>query len=663
MMNPIRFGGIASGLDTESLVKQLVSAERLKVDRFSQQKIWETWRQEAFNRTNKTMANFIVDSRKKLELTRVTSTGSLMANSYQNMSWVNKATSSNEGAFNVSATASASPGTYEMKVNKLATGVTLASGSNINGDTVEALGFGDGTKIQINGKEITLAKTDTLSQVATKIRNETGLNARFDAGSKRFFLSTTDTGSNAKIEFGNSGGTAQEIELDQSTKNFLSALNFDLTGGTVENRKITLESEEAIVPAEVTNLSGKNIKLNGVEIQIVEEDTLEQIALKITGIEGIEASFDSDSNKFSINASGSGSTAKIEFADDDDTKLFLETLKLNEANKIVEDRKVTFQGQKAEIEFQGAIIEYDSNNINILGMSINLTSTTSDFERITVSTDIDGAVDKIKEFVEEYNNIVEMMNLSLSEKQYRDFKPLTDEQRKAMGEEEAKLWDEKAKSGLLRGDQTVNRVLQTMRTGLYEEVRDMDSSNFGAAGTKVGSLFEFGITTGNFRDGGKLVIDEDKLRAALRDDPDKVIKTLFKSSSISEATINSSDSAEVRAEKMKQNAARRADTGVFSRLYDDMISGMKNIIDQSGPGNEATLLRSVRSNIMIDYVTKGSKSLIDDRINDIDKRIDRENIRIAGLEERYWRQFTALEKAMSQMNNQSAWLTQQFSSN
>lgn len=546
MVNPIRFGGIASGLDTESLVKQLVSAERFKVDRFSQQKIWETWKQEAFNRTNKTMANFIVDSRKKLELTRTTSSGSILPNSYQNMSWVNKATSSNEGAFNVSATASASPGTYEMKVERLASGVTLASGSNINGDKLEDLGFGDGTKIQINGKEITLAKTDTLTAVATKIRNETGLNARFDAGSNRFFLSTTDTGSNSKIEFGTDGNNTTE---------FLNAIKFNVTSG----------------------------------------DTSE------TG-------------------------------------------------------KVMFQGETAKIKFQGATIEYESNNINILGMSINLTSTTSDFERITVSTDIDGAVDKIKEFVEEYNNIVEMMNLSMSEKQYRDFKPLTDEQRKAMGEEEAKLWDEKAKSGLLRGDQTVNRVLQTMRTGLYEEVRDMDTNDLSLAGTKVGSLFEFGITTGNYRDGGKLVIDEDKLRNALRDDPDRVIKTLFKSSAIPEAAGSEQSDRD-------QNKARRADTGVFSRLYDDMISGMKSIIDQSGPGSEATLLRSVRSNIMIDYVTKGSKSLIDDRINDIDKRIDRENIRISGLEERYWKQFTALEKAMNQMNNQSAWLAQQFTSN
>ncbi len=43
MVNPIRFGGMASGLDTESLVKQLVSAEKTRVDKFTQQKIWKQW--------------------------------------------------------------------------------------------------------------------------------------------------------------------------------------------------------------------------------------------------------------------------------------------------------------------------------------------------------------------------------------------------------------------------------------------------------------------------------------------------------------------------------------------------------------------------------------------------------------------------------------------
>jgi len=53
----MRIGGLASGIDTEHLVSQLMSAERMRLDRFSQQEQRAKWRQEAFNNINKDMAN------------------------------------------------------------------------------------------------------------------------------------------------------------------------------------------------------------------------------------------------------------------------------------------------------------------------------------------------------------------------------------------------------------------------------------------------------------------------------------------------------------------------------------------------------------------------------------------------------------------------------
>lgn len=90
MVSPIRFGGMASGLDTESLVKQLVAAERTKVDKYTQQKIYKQWQQSAYNDVNKTMANFILDSRKNLGLTRTTSTGALISGSIDSVDWAKK---------------------------------------------------------------------------------------------------------------------------------------------------------------------------------------------------------------------------------------------------------------------------------------------------------------------------------------------------------------------------------------------------------------------------------------------------------------------------------------------------------------------------------------------------------------------------------------------
>lgn len=536
MVNPIRFGGIASGLDTESLVKQLVSAEKTRVDKFTQQKIWKQWQQTAYNETNKTMANFILDTRKNLGLTRTTSTGALVSGSINTVDWVKKASSSNDTAFEVKATASAPAGVSTLKVEALATGANVSSTSNISDTITKAsditgLTFTDGkAEININNKSIVLAEDDTLNQISQKIRAALPeVNANYDSGAKRFFLSTKATGSDSKIEFG----------TDDNTIKFVAAMNF-------------------------TDLS---------------------------------------------KAQGTNS-------------------------------KIIYNG--------GTVIEYKSNNISINGLNLTLKTKTNIEETIRVDTDVDGAYNKIKEFVDEYNKLIDGFDSKLAEKKYRDFQPLTDEQKEAMSETDIKLWEEKAKSGLLKNDETMTRMMQTIRQDIYQKVDGF------------GSIYELGITTGSWRDNGKLTIDETKLKDALRNDSEKVLNTLFKTSDTPEVTINSGDSEATRVEKQAQIDKRKAESGAFIRIFDGLTSGIKDIVDKSGPGSEASLLRSVKSNILIEYVTSGSRSLIDKDVSEIDKRISRETERLASLEERYWKQFTALEKAMSQMNSQSSWLSQQF---
>ena len=536
MVNPIRFGGIASGLDTESLVKQLVSAEKTRVDKFTQQKIWKQWQQTAYNETNKTMANFILDTRKNLGLTRTTSTGALVSGSINTVDWVKKASSSNDTAFEVKATASAPAGVSTLKVEALATGANVSSTSNISDTITKAsditgLTFTDGkAEISINGKSIVLAEDDTLNQISQKIRAALPeVNANYDSGAKRFFLSTKATGSDSKIEFG----------TDDNTIKFVAAMNF-------------------------TDLS---------------------------------------------KAQGTNS-------------------------------KIIYNG--------GAVIEYKSNNISINGLNLTLKTKTNTEETIRVDTDVDGAYNKIKEFVDEYNKLIDGFDSKLAEKKYRDFQPLTDEQKEAMSETDIKLWEEKAKSGLLKNDETMTRMMQTIRQDIYQKVDGF------------GSIYELGITTGSWRDNGKLTIDETKLKDALRNDSEKVLNTLFKTSDTPEVTITSADKGQDLINKQALIAKRKSESGAFIRIFDGLTSGIKDIVDKSGPGSEASLLRSVKSNILIEYVTSGSRSLIDKDVSEIDKRISRETERLASLEERYWKQFTALEKAMSQMNSQSSWLSQQF---
>src|SRR5699024_7321104 len=112
--------------------------------------------------------------------------------------------------------------------------------------------------------------------------------------------------------------------------------------------------------------------------------------------------------------------------------------------------------------------------------------------------------------------------------------------------------------------------------------------------------------------------------------------------------------------KDKNNKIPGSTQGVFTRVYDSLIDGMKDIVDKSGPGENSDLLRSVRSNLLIDFVTKKSSiSDLDKQVLDMNKKIDSLNIMLARKEDAYYAKFTAMEKYMHQMNSQSNWLMQQ----
>ncbi|MZQ75881.1 MAG: flagellar filament capping protein FliD [Peptoclostridium sp.] len=546
-MSTIRFGGMASGLDTESMVKELMKAERAKVDKLQQSKQTKTWVQEAYNDMNKSFANFILDSKKALGITRTSSTGSTFSTSYSSFTWVKSASSSNESTFTATATTSAVSGTHSIKVEKLAEGVNKASIKDIAARNVELGG------------------------------------------------ALTDVTSTTKLSELGAGGS----------------VNIKTTSGEV-NISITADKTIADIVNEINS-----------------------------GNLGIKATFDDTSNRFFISTTSMGSNAKINITETIDSgkkRVFAESAEGAEDSIFATDLAagVDITGQDAEIEFDGAAgIKYSSNQFTINGITIDLKAAQPGVTNtIKVDTNTDGIVEKVKAFVDSYNTLIDSVNTKLGEKKYRDYQPLTDEQKEAMDEDTIKLWEEKAKSGLLRNDSTLQRTLETIRSSLYEKVEGVSGS--------FSSMFEIGITTGSYTDKGKLEIDETKLREKIMQDPEGVMELLFKTSSSTDEDT------------------KKAETGIINRIYDNMVEGMKDVIDKAGAGDNASLYRKVQSNIMIEFVVKGSKSLIDEDLLSIAKRIDTENDRLSDVEDRYWKRFTALEKAMQQMNSQSSWLSQQL---
>ena len=665
-MNSLRLSGLASGMDTETMIKDLMRAERVKADKFSQNKQVMQWRREQYNSVNKDFANFVLDMKKELELTRSTIFGTSYNNSMANLSWVKKASSSNDGIFTTKAMANAMGGTHQIKVKALAKGVQVASTGDVEtapgvkataSTKLQDLGVAAGNhtlEFKIDGVvetvKIDYKATDTISTLTQKINtavaadtNKTPLmlQANFDNTTGRLFLSTKNTGENAKIQV-----------VSDSQKLLLGAGNKFKIASTVLQPNTSMKLSEFGITGENGVLKLKLDQPGEVEktITFTKDSTILNVidAIDALNLNGVTATF--------VNGRLQITGQDLQIVEDNKGLLSKEF----KVASVLGDKT----GENAKIDYNGVEnLAYSSNTFMINGIEINLHSLPSNINEaftINVTTDTDSVMGKIRTFVDKYNEMIEKLNSKIKEKRYREFLPLTSEQKESMKEDDIKKWEEKAKSGLLRGDGYIANTLQTMRSGLYEKVVGDDIS------ARFNHITSIGISTGDFKNNGKLEIDDTKLKNAILQDVEGVLNLLFKQSTTNEGDGTAGLEGDARKAKIEENRKKiRSESGLINRLFSDVVAGMKGLIDKSGTGDDADLYRKVQSNILIDFVTGkttgiGSISFIEQDVMRIDKSIAREERRLADKEKRYWDKFTAMEKAMQKMNSQSSWLMQQL---
>lgn len=276
---------------------------------------------------------------------------------------------------------------------------------------------------------------------------------------------------------------------------------------------------------------------------------------------------------------------------------------------------VVVEAANAQVVLDGATMDESSNNFTVNGLQLNLVSTTLnkdtgeyDSIQVTVGKDTESTYKLVKEAITEYNALIEEMNTLYNAKSARGYEPLTSEQKEAMTEDDIKTWEEKIKSSLLRRDDTLGSLLTGMRSALGSEYTDEDGKSY--------SLSSFGIVTGAYTEGGKLHIygdtDDatyatytDRLKKALEEDPEKVMDTM---------------------------------TTIFGNLY--------NVMTEKCAKTEI-------SSALTFYNDKQYTEVLDDYETELDKMEDR----ISDLEERYYKQFTAMETALSRLQSQTNSLT------
>ena len=189
-------------------------------------------------------------------------------------------------------------------------------------------------------------------------------------------------------------------------------------------------------------------------------------------------------------------------------------------------------GQDSEIELNGVKYTGDSNSYSINGLTIEALAETGDRAiSITTSTDTQGVYDKVKDFLTEYNNIINEMTKLYNADSAGSYEPLTDDEKDQMSDKEIEKWETKIKDSLLRRDSTLGSVMTAMQTAMMSSVE---------IGGKKYSLSSFGISTLGFlnaaeneqnayhidgdEDDANTSGKTDKLMAAINDDPDTVMQ-------------------------------------------------------------------------------------------------------------------------------------------
>lgn len=341
-------------------------------------------------------------------------------------------------------------------------------------------------------------------------------------------------------------------------------------------------------------------------------DTIDTVLTRLTNDDnGVRAFYDITQDKIIMEKTSAGDYLdgpEIQFADDS----FMSKLFGMNADPTADPTTVTEQGgTDATFKYNGVELTSKTNQTTLNGITFNFNNVSNGTPTyVNVNSDTDGAVEKIMDFVEQYNSMVDEITSRTREPLYRDYHPLNEEQMSDMSDREIEMWDEKARSGLLKSDQILQSGLTQMRQAWTNSV-----NNDGA----FKHLTEVGInTTRDYMNGGKLEVDEDKLRKALNDDPESVNK-LFANSTAGEE-------------------------GIFNKLNTAIDQTVSRINERAG-----------RTTSQAHQYTLGRQ------LSNMDERINNFNRRLTQVEDRYWSQFTAMEKAIQKMNEQSNYLYSQMS--
>lgn len=550
------YGLSGSGIDVDSMVKVGMMTKQNQYDKMYKEEIKNEWMKEAYSDLYSDLNTF---NQTTLSTYKMSSTTSPMT-----------ATSTSEGVATATANADAANMSHTVTVSSVASNAYMQSTKAI-------------TRKNSSASSTSIYLKDLLSSTEQEPSN---------------YSTMSDS---------------QKLE---------TALSFTISDGASDNsnattKEISFTYKDLFESNQTLNDLATKIKNSGVNIQASYDSVNDSFSLyqktggKANQINITVGSGSTDSEKRARTLLSSLNLGIVTTADDG-------TQTLGSAIDYETTTSSSAEGKDGKATIDGKTYTTTGSKITVANVAYTLAGkgTTT----VSVAQDTDKIVENVKQFVTDYNKMIDSLNDKYYEKQYSDYGVLTKSQESAMTQDQITKWNEKAKSGLLYHDSTLGKVISSMREALYTPV-DSASGNYN-------TMMSIGITSST--DQGHITLDETKLKKALAAEPN-CVREIFS---------NSGDTTTTAADGTTTTTTDYKSEGVMNRISDMLYTNLKTMKRYSGDSTETS-----------------DGSTLGDLIENLKTKMSDFKTQMDAYQKALYDKYDAMESAIQQLSVQLGYIT------
>lgn len=566
-----RITGLYSGMDIDAMVEASLLKEKNRIASVKQNITYQEWKKEAYQDVNTLVSDF---QKKYFDYSSSSST-SLFSASALNMKKTT-ITGGNSNAVGISAGSTAVVKNFEILETTKATSAKLVTSSIKNADFT-GITNADGKEVNENNatiRQLSQAMGGSLN-TTTKYLDKDGKEVSDKSSITKKYVDAEGN----EVDYDNYEGDKSKL-----TEKYVDADGNEVTKKDYISFNIAAKDSD-----------GKD-KVYSIEIDV--DGKLSDVISAVNKCgAGITMSYNEFSKKFQIESNNTGANTNFTISGADGFFFGTNGI-LGSADGFVSTDGVSNMNANADVITTKAVDSYikivdengdiyenttSTNSMSVAGYTFtirdNFDSTTAgETMKVEMSTDTEGIVDRITEFVNDYNALIKKLSDMVTERPDSDYDPLTEDEKKELSDSEIEEYEAKAKAGILFGDSNIRNLLNNMRSA-FSNIKTSSGLSLRSFGIGTGSYFESDVQ-------GELKIDEDTLKSMIETNASDFVELFTTSGSTLTSGKSASKGIGYELRELTRNYVSNAKDVTISSIttkisnYEDRLSYLEELFEK-----------------------------------------------------------------------------------